>query len=142
MKCPVFHVALAAIANLSALSVAIAAHPVQAIEPDYPCYFKTATGAIINLTQSVCQQKVQNDLRTDQAFLNEYRRLNAQNDIGLSLAAGDPQLLIQAAHHYCSGQPTGNNSADPEISVTVERAIAAVNNLAQKYYCPPLAQRS
>jgi hypothetical protein len=128
--------------------------PGIAAEPDYPCYFTTVTRETINLTQSICQQKTLTNFRNDQAFLNEYRRFSAGNDISLGLASDDPQFLIDSARRYCEGRQAGRSADaiaaaavrqieadDPNVRAAIAASLSVVNNLAQKYYCPQLAQQ-
>lgn len=151
MNCHVFRSALMTIVSFTSL---MAAAPGIATEPDYPCYFTTVTGETINLTQSICQQKALTNFRNDQAFLNEYRRLSAGNDISLGLASDDPQFLFDSARRYCEGRQAGRSadaiatagvqqidSEDPNVRAAIATSLSVVNNLAQKYYCPQLAQQ-
>ena len=150
--------------HLSAVSAAIISFvPVLhlkaiAQEPDYACFMTTASGQVIDLSESVCkitksaltaQAKTENN---DQAFLEDYRRTVSNfpdvRDNLLARVEKSPEQGISEAKNVCNELKEGlsieeiqqNQVNDNYEKVNIFNA-SVVSTLATKYYCPEFSNK-
>lgn len=127
-------------------------------EPDYACFMTTASGQVIDLSESVCkitksaptaQAKTDNN---DQAFLEDYRRTVSNfpdvRDNLLARVEKTPEQGISQAKNVCNELKEGLSIEEiqqNQVSENYEKAnifnASVVSTLATKYYCPEFSNR-
>lgn len=119
---------------------------------DYPCFMTTASGEVIDLSQSVCKLKksattAANPANSDQAFIQDYKRTVSNypdvRDQLLASAEKSPQQGITAAKNVCNELKSGLSLEEiqqNQASENFEKAsifnTSVISTLATKYYCP------
>ncbi|MBW4637983.1 MAG: DUF732 domain-containing protein [Gloeocapsa sp. UFS-A4-WI-NPMV-4B04] len=127
-------------------------------EPDYACFMTTASGQVIDLSESVC--KIMKSAPTaqaetgnnDQAFLEDYRRTVSNfpdvRDNLLARVEKTPEQGISEAKDVCNELKEGLSIEEiqqNQVSENYEKAnifnASVVSTLATKYYCPEFNNR-
>lgn len=142
--------------SLAALSAVISFLPILesaiAQNVDYPCFMTTASGEVIDLSQSVCKLKksattAANPANSDQAFMQDYKRTVSNypdvRDQLLASAEKSPQQGINEAKNVCNELKSGLSLEEiqqNQASENFEKAsifnTSVISTLATKYYCP------
>lgn len=127
-------------------------------EPDYACFMTTASGQVIDLSESVC--KITKSAPTaqaetgnnDQAFLEDYRRTVSNfpdvRDNLLARVEKNPEQGISEAKNVCNELKEGLSIEEiqqNQVSENYEKAnifnASVVSTLATKYYCPEFSNK-
>lgn len=126
----------------------------NAQEYDYVCFLTTQSGQVVDLTDSLCDNKKSTAAvsTNDQAFIEEYKRNVMQypevRDNLLASVQETPEQSISHAKRVCNDLQAGLSlsevpAQDGEIdqkAAIVNTAI--INTLATKYYCPDVKEES
>ncbi|HEY9654470.1 MAG TPA: hypothetical protein V6C50_03185 [Crinalium sp.] len=128
------------------------------VEPDYPCYLRTASGKVLDLSAAVCGMKKAEPTSSlssasasnvsTQTLLADYRRL-AKQPLARGLFDDRPEALLKNAKGYCEArkvglsdrdiakaQAQGMTSTDPRVTKATIEALAIADVLGAKYFCP------
>lgn len=126
-------------------------------EPDYACFMTTASGQVIDLSESIC--KIEKSASTqamtvnnDQAFLEDYRRTVSNfpdmRDKLLARVEKSPEQGISEAKNVCNELKEGLSIEEiqqNQASESFEKAnifnASVVSTLATKYFCPEFSNQ-
>ena len=119
-----------------------------AIEPDYLCFFKTDSGRVVDLSDSVCHGKKSQlaDAAKNNAFIEAYKNQAMKYaDVRDNLIANienSPEEKIQQAKAVCTDLKAGlsmdeieEDRADDSIDRVGKINASIVNKLATQYFC-------
>lgn len=127
-------------------------------EPDYACFMTTASGRVIDLSESVCQIKESAPtaqamtVNNDQAFLEDYKRTVSNfpdvRDKLLARVEKSPEQGISEAKNVCNELKAGlsieeiqQNQAGENLGKVNIFNASVVSTLATKYYCPEFSNQ-
>lgn len=127
-------------------------------EPDYACFMTTASGQVIDLSESVCKIKKSAPaaqamtVNNDQAFLEDYKRTVSNfpdvRDNLLARVEKSPEQGISEAKNVCNELKEGLSIEEiqqNQASENYEKAnifnASVVSTLATKYYCPEFSNQ-
>lgn len=127
-------------------------------EPDYACFMTTASGRIIDLSESVCQIKKSAPtaqaitVNNDQAFLEDYKRTVSNfpdvRDKLIARVEKSPEQGITEAKNVCNELKAGlsieeiqQNQASENLGKVNIFNASVVSTLATKYYCPEFSNQ-
>lgn len=124
----------------------------NAIEPDYPCFFTTQTGEVLDLSESVChfRKSSTSDPQKDEAFIEAFKsQVMKYPDLRDNLLASvqrSPEENIKRAKSVCNDLKAGfsldeieEDQVDESLGRVGKIKVSIINKLATKYYCPDAA---
>lgn len=138
---------LSAAITATALSLIPSLHVrALATEPDYLCFFKTDSGKVVDLSESVCHSKKPTDTAKNNAFIEAYKNQAMKYpDVRDNLIANiqnSPEDKIEQARGVCTDLKAGLSMDEIEESQAEENIGRAgrinasiVNKLATQYFC-------
>lgn len=119
-----------------------------AIEPDYLCFFKTDSGKVVDLSDSVCHGKKSQfaDAAKNNAFIEAYKNQAMKYpDVRDNLIANiqnSPEEKIEQAKGVCTDLRSGlsmgeieEDRADENTGRADKINASIVNKLATQYFC-------
>lgn len=140
---------------LSLLLLPFGAFPTQAQDADYPCYWQTSQGRIVNLATLCNDRPTQAARSADAAFLDDFQRmagrysgetgqvlnryLNQQRDGAIAEAKTTCRVLQSGGWEAESTRREALAARDSSEAGNIRRQIT--RTLAVVHYCPQFAVR-
>ena len=126
----------------------------QATEPNYLCFFKTNSGKVVDLSDSVCHGKKSTDgAKNDKAFIEAYKsqamKYSDVRDNLISSIQSSPEEKIQQAKGVCTDLKAGlsmdeieEDRADENVERASRISASIVSSLASKYFCQDVSMNN